>query len=176
MTGCDFCKRFGLSKYMVMKRFTVLLFLFSAALMISSCGTSSNSSVSGDQEFILKTPYPNDPNDQSYHKAVATETENGFKVVSDWGRGEFDSILIRIKFSIDQDTKVGQEIPMEHCFFGYPASSNSDDFTFALKSGHVYLKSKSDNKLVLRFMSTCFTLRADKDFLLNGDLSFDISK
>ena len=174
--GCDFCGLLEtIEKHIVMKRFAVLQFLFASALMISSCGTSTNSSISGEQEFILETPYPDDPNDQSFHRAIATETEDGLMLVSDWGRCEFDSLMIRIKFSIDYYTKVGQEIPMEHCFFGYPASSNSDDFTFALKSGHVYLKSKTDNKLVLRFMNTCFTLRADKDYHLNGDLSFDIS-
>ena len=159
-----------------MKRVAVLLLLFAAALMISSCGSSTNSSVSGDQEFVLETPYPDDPNDQSFHRAIATETEDGFKLVSDWGRGEFDSLMIRLRFSFDHDTRVGQEIPMEQCFFGYPYSSNFDDFTFALKSGQVYLKSITDDQLVLRFKNACFTLKADRDFLLNGDLAFNISK
>ena len=65
---------------------------------------------------------------------------------------------------------------MEQCFFGYPYSSNFDDKTFALKSGHVYLKSITDDQLVLRFKNACFTLKADRDFLLNGDLAFNISK
>ena len=159
-----------------MKRFAVLLLLFFTALIISSCGSSTNSSVSGDQEFVLETPYPDDANDQSFHRAIATESEDGFKVVSDWGGGEFDSLMIRLRFSFDHDTRVGQEIPMEQCFFGYHYSSNFDDFTFALKSGQVYLKSITDDQLVLRFKNTCFTLKADRDFLLNGDLAFNISK
>ena len=59
--------------------------------------------------LILGTPYPND---HSFHRAIATEIEDGFKVASDWGRGEFDSNTIRIEFSIDHDIKVGHEVPM----------------------------------------------------------------
>ena len=160
-------------KHKVMKRFAISL--FAAALMICSCG-SSGSFISGDQEFILETQIPNDPNNQSFHKAIATEIEDGFKVVSDWGGGEFDSLMIRIEFSIDHNTKVGQEIPMERCYFGYPYSSNTDDFTFTIKSGHVYLKSITDDQIVVRFKNACFTLIADRDYLLNGDLSFTISQ
>ena len=135
-------------KHKVMKRFAISL--FAAALMICSCG-SSESFISGDQEFILETQIPNDPNNQSFHKAIATELEDGFKVVSDWGGGEFDSLMIRIEFSIDH-------------------------FTFTIKSGHVYLKSITDDQIVVRFKNACFTLIADRDYLLNGDLSFTISQ
>ena len=160
-------------KHIVMKRFAVSSFLFAVALMIGCCG-SSDSLISGEQEFILETPIPNDPNDQSVHKATATEIEDGFKVVSEWGSGEFDSNMIRLEFSIDQDTKVGQEIPMEQCIFAYPYSSNIDYYTFTIKSGHVYLKNITDDQIVVRFKKACFSLGADRDYLLNGDLSFNI--
>ena len=111
-----------------------------------------------------------------FHRAIATEIEDGFMVASDWGRGEFDSNTIRIEFSIDHDIKVGHEVPMEHCYFGYPCSSNIDYNTFTIKSGHVYLKSRTDDQIVVRFKNACFSLSADGDYLLNGDLSFSISQ
>ena len=145
--------------------------------MISSCGTSTDSSISGDQEFVLEMPYPNDdPDDRLYHKASATETKGGFELVSFWGRSDFDTGMLTIRFSIDKDIKAGQEIPMKDCFLGYLFSSNSNDFTFTIKNGHVYLKSITDDQIVVRFMNACFTIWTDKDFLLNGDLSFDISE
>lgn len=159
-------------KHLVMKRFAVSLFLVATALSVSNCGSSA-SLISGDQMLILGKPYPND---HSFHRAIATEIEDGFKVASDWGRGEFDSNTIRIEFSIDNDIKVGHEVPMEHCYFGYPCSSNIDDNTFTIKSGHVYLKSRTDDQIVVRFKNACFSLSADGDYLLNGDLSFSISQ
>ena len=40
---------------MVMKRFTVLLFLFSAALLINSCGTPSHSAIRGSITLPLES-------------------------------------------------------------------------------------------------------------------------
>lgn len=168
-------------KHLVMKWFAVSLFLVATALSVSNCGSSA-SLISGDQMLILETPYPNDHSfhraiaTEIEHRAIATEIEDGFKVASDWGRGEFDSNTIRIEFSIDHDIKVGHEVPMEHCYFGYPYSSNFDDKTFTIKSGHVYLKSRTDDQIVVRFKNACFSLSADRDYLLNGDLSFSISQ
>ena len=66
-------------KHLVMKRFAVSLFLVATALSVSNCGSSA-SLISGDQMLILGTPYPND---HSFHRAIATEIEDGFKVASD---------------------------------------------------------------------------------------------
>ena len=94
---------------------------------------------------------------------------------------KFDIILlgrVAIDFNPAYSDMVKEEFkPLKNVhYFGYPCSSNIDDNTFTIKSGHVYLKSRTDDQIVVRFKNACFSLSADGDYLLNGDLSFSISQ
>ncbi len=87
------------------------------------------------------------------------------------GRMVYNSIFLSMYLK-EKSLVVGKKPVIERFSFGLPLSSDSRDYA-GLDSGHIYVKERHDNLIVLRFDNALFEL-AHGTYRLHGDLSFSL--
>ena len=145
-----------------MKRFVHLFFACLAFLMMSGCERfpSVNS-------FVMTTP---DAGNLTFSTHVFADDGSGQYDVIAFTGGKKVNDFVSLMFLFDKQTGVGEEIALKNCHFGLSHSSNSEDYASGLTSGHIYLKDKSSNRLILQFKEACFTT-ARGEYRLSGNLT-----
>ena len=150
-----------------MKKIVPLLVLCLTALLAYGCEKMSQDE---HQEFVMTTP---DVGNLTFEKKTAQHYGNEY-IVSATTKGSEDVTVhdhLMLALAFDKNTGIGKRISVNSCTFG-PYNNNSL-FTNELKSGHIYLKNKTERNIILRFKDVCFTTDWG-DYRLNGDLTFSI--
>jgi hypothetical protein len=144
-----------------MKRFVHLFLASLALLMMSGCERlpSVNS-------LVMTTP---DAGNLTFSTHVFADDGSDLYDVIAFTGGKKVSDVITLFFLFDKKTSVGEEIALQNCHFGLSLSSNSEDYASELTSGHIYLKDKSSNRLILQFKDACFTT-VRGEYRLSGNL------
>ena len=83
----------------------------------------------------------------------------------------YNSIFLSMYLN-EKSLVVGKKPVIERFSFGLPLSSDSRDYA-GLDSGHIYVKERHDNLIVLRFDNALFEL-VHGTYRLHGDLSFSL--
>lgn len=145
-----------------MKRFVHLFLACLAFLMMSGCERfpSQNS-------LVMTTP---DAGNLTFSTHVFADDGSGLYDVIAITGGKKEHDCVSLMFLFDKQTSVGEEIILKNCNFGLFHSSNSEDYTNGLTSGHIYLKDKSSNRLILQFKEACFTT-VRGEYRLSGNLT-----
>jgi len=145
-----------------MKRF-IHLFLASLALLTMS-GCERFPSVNS---LVMTTP---DAGNLTFSTHIFSDDGSGqYDVIAITG-GKKEHDCVSLMFLFDKQTGVGEEIILKNCSFGLFHSSNSEDYASGLTCGHIYLKDKSSNRLVLQFKDACFTTVRGQ-YRLSGNLT-----
>lgn len=144
-----------------MKRFAHLFLASLALLMMSGCERlpSVNS-------LVMTTP---DAGNLTFSTHVFADDGSDLYDVIAFTGGKKVSDCITLFFLFDKKTSVGEEIALQNCHFGLSLSSNWEDYASELTSGHIYLKDKSSNRLILQFKDACFTT-VRGEYRLSGNL------
>ena len=87
------------------------------------------------------------------------------------GRMVYNSIFLSMYLK-EKSLVVGKKPVIERFSFGLPLSSDSRDYA-GLDKGHIYVKERHDNLIVLRFDNAVFELGRGT-YRLHGDLSFSL--
>jgi hypothetical protein len=67
--------------------------------------------------------------------------------------------------------KAGAEPEIERLDFGIMYSSDSRNYTSVIQKGHIYVKERERDRIVLRFKNVCFNIAAG-EYIYNGDIAF----
>ena len=145
-----------------MKRFA---HLFLACLVISM--TSGCERFPSVNSLVVTTP---DAGNLTFTTHVFADDGSGLYDVIAITGGKKVNDFVSLMFLFDKQTGVGEEITLKNCHFGLSHSSNSDDYASGLTSGHIYLKDKSSNRLILQFKDACFTT-VRGEYRLSGNLT-----
>ena len=87
------------------------------------------------------------------------------------GRMVYNSIFLSMYLK-EKSLVVGKKPVIERFSFGLPLSSDSRDYA-GLEKGHIYVKERRDNLIILRFDNAIFEL-GHGTYRLHGDLSFSL--
>ena len=117
--------------------------------------------------LVMTTP---DAGNLTFSTHVFADDGSGLYDVIAFTGGKKVSDFITLVFLFDKKTSVGEEIALQNCHFGLSLSSNSEDYASELTSGHIYLKDKSSNRLILQFKDACFTT-VRGEYRLSGNLT-----
>jgi len=157
-----------------MKR-NVFLFpvLFLAFLSLASCSKDSLQGVSGDQPFTVTTPETKvsiDNTDQNinYIHFISPSDIDGCAYFFLGYKDLAPALFFYLK---EKGMKAGSEPKIERLDFGIFYSSDSRNYTSIMEKGHIYVKERQDDRIVLRFRNVCFKIAAG-EFIYNGDIAF----
>ena len=145
-----------------MKRSVYLFLTCLAFLMMSGCERFPSVS-----SLVMTTP---DAGNLTFSTHVFADDGNGLYDVIAFTGGKKVDDFVTLMFLFDKETGVGEEIILKNCNFGLSHSSNSEDYASGLTSGHIYLKDKSSDRLILQFKDACFTT-ARGEYRLSGNLT-----
>lgn len=157
-----------------MKR-NVFLFpvLFLAFLSLASCSKDSLQDVSGDQPFTVTTPETKvsiDNTDQNinYIHFISPSDIDGCAFFFLSSKGLAPALCFYLK---EKSMKTGAEPEIERLDFGIFYSSDSRNYTSVIQKGHIYVKERERDRIVLRFKNVCFKIGAG-EFIYDGDVAF----
>ena len=145
-----------------MRRFVHLFLAGLVILMASGCERFPLAN-----SFVMTTPDAGNLTFSTCH--FADDGSGRYDVIAMTG-GKKENDSVSLMFLFDKETGVGEEITLLNCNFGLIFSSNSNDYASELTSGHIYLKDKSSDRLVLQFKDACFTT-ARGEYRLRGNLT-----
>ena len=144
-----------------------------AFLSLASCSKDSLQGVSGDLPFTVTTPETKvsiDNTDQNinYIHFISPSDIDGcaFFILS--SKGLAPALFFYLK---EKSMKTGSEPEIERLDFGIFYSSDSRNYTSVIQKGHIYVKERERDRIVLRFKNVCFKIGAG-EFIYNGDIVF----
>ena len=141
-------------------------------LTLASCSKDSLQGQSGDQPFTVTTPETKvsfDNNGQglnAYFMSPSDIDGCAFFVLN--SKDLAPALFLYLK---EKSMKEGNEPVIERLDFGVFYSSDSRNYTSEIEKGHIYVKERQRDRIVLHFKNVCFNIAAGK-YTLNGDLVF----
>lgn len=144
-----------------------------AFLTLASCSKDSLQSVSGDLPFTVTTPetivsLDSKGQDSNLLHFISPSDIDGCAFFCLSARGLAPSLLFYLK---EKGMKAGAEPEIEWLDFGIMYSSDSRNYTSVIQEGHIYVKERERDRIVLRFKNVCFRIGAG-EFIYNGDIVF----
>lgn len=144
-----------------------------AFLTMASCSKDSLQSVSGDLPFTVTTPetkvslYSKDQDINHIHFTSPSDIDGcAFFFLS--AKGLAPTLFFYLK---EKSMKAGAEPEIERLDFGIIYSSDSRNYSSVIQKGHIYVKERERDRIVLRFKNVCFKIGAG-EFIYDGDVAF----
>ena len=144
-----------------------------AFLMLVSCSKDSPQSISGDLPFTVTTPetkvsFNNNDLDINYLHFISPSDIDGCAYFFLGCKDLAPALFFYLK---EKGMKAGAEPEIERLDFGIMYSSDSRNYTSVIQKGHIYVKERERDRIVLRFKNVCFKIAAG-EFIYNGDILF----
>ncbi|MBO4918467.1 MAG: hypothetical protein J5374_11395 [Bacteroidales bacterium] len=144
-----------------------------AFLTMASCSKDSLQSVSGDLPFTVTTPetkvsIDNTDQDIIYVHFISPSDIDGCVFFCLNFKGLDPALFFYLK---EKSMKAGAEPEIERLDFGIFYSSDSRNYSSVIQKGHIYVKERERDRIVLRFKNVCFKIGAG-EFIYNGDVTF----
>jgi hypothetical protein len=157
-----------------MKRKAFILPILCLVLLTpASCSKDSPQSLSGDMPFTVTTPetkvsFDNKDQDIALVHFISPSDIDGCAYFFLGYKDLAPALFFYLK---EKGMKAGSEPKIERLDFGIFYSSDSRNYTSIMEKGHIYVKERQDDRIVLRFRNVCFKIAAG-EFIYNGDIAF----
>ena len=156
-----------------MKAISLMSVLLLAYLTLASCSKDSSNSLSGDLPFTVTTPdtkvsFDNEDQNINYIHFISPSDIDGCAFFFLGCKNLAPALFFYLK---EKSMKAGAEPEIERLDFGIMYSSDSRNYTSIIQKGHIYVKERERDRIVLRFKNVCFKIAAG-EFIYNGDIAF----
>ena len=156
-----------------MKAISLMSVLLLAYLTLASCSKDSSNSLSGDLPFTVTTPdtkvsFDNEDQNINYIHFISPSDIDGCAYFFLGCKDLAPALFFYLK---EKSMKAGAKPEIERLDFGIMYSSDSRNYTSIIQKGHIYVKERERDRIVLRFKNVCFKIAAG-EFIYNGDIAF----
>ena len=156
-----------------MKAISLMSVLLLAYLTLVSCSKDSSNSLSGDLPFTVTTPdtkvsFDNKDQNINYIHFISPSDIDGCAFFFLGCKDLAPALFFYLK---EKSMKAGAEPEIERLDFGIIYSSDIRNYTSEIQKGHIYVKERERDRIVLRFKNVCFKIGAG-EFIYNGDVTF----